>query len=113
MFYMLKGESLLCLFYGSIFLQDVGEITSPAPTPSTTQIDLAQFGVAIGSRKLSVKAIDNRHQLPSYSNNNNNIVEDIVAIKEKYAPFIPQLRPWLVIIEVNSTDDSLNTECTG
>ena len=93
-----------------MFLQDVGEITSPAPTPSTTQIDLAQFGVAIGSRKLSVRAIDNRHQLPKYSNN---IVEDLVEIKEKYAPFIPQLRPWLVIIEVKTTDESLNTECTG
>ena len=87
----------------------MGEITTPAPTPTPSQIDLGQFGVAIGNRKLSVRAIDNHNQLPQFTT----IVEDLKEIKEKYAPFIPQLRPWLVIVEVNMTDEKLNAECTG
>ena len=93
----------------SIIFQDVGETTSTAATTTATQIDLGQFGVAIGDRKLSVRAIDNQNQLPHYVN----IVEDLKLIREKYAPFIPQLRPWLVIVEVNMTDEAKNTECTG
>ena len=36
-----------------------------------------------------------------------------VNLTAKYAPYIPNPRPWLVIIEVNMTNSSLNTECTG
>ena len=41
------------------------------------------------------------------------IVRKEKQIREKFSPYIPQLRPWLVIIEVNMTNSSLNTECTG
>ena len=35
-------------------------------------------------------------------------------LTRKYAPFIPQMRPWLVIVEVNMSNPSNNgTECTG
>ena len=44
---------------------------------------------------------------------NNGLIEQELSIREKYAPYTPQLRPWLVIIEVNMTETSLNTECTG
>ena len=41
------------------------------------------------------------------------LVDDELGIREKYAPYTPQMRPWLVIIEVNMTEPELNTECTG
>ena len=41
------------------------------------------------------------------------LADDELGIREKYAPYDPQMRPWLVIIEVNMTDPELNTECTG
>ena len=92
-----------------VMFQDVGTTTSTKATTTGKQIDLGQHGVAIGNRTLSVRAIDHQHQLPKFRS----VVEDLKNIREKYAPFIPQIRPWLVIVEVNMTDKAKNTECTG
>ena len=75
-------------------------------TTSTTPLPLDY--VAEEQRPLSVRAIDNHNKMPQFFN-----IADQKEIKEKFAPFIPQLRPWLVIVEVNMTNKMLNTECTG
>ena len=54
-----------------------------------------------------------RVRLVGLNDQNNGLIEQELSIREKYAPYTPQLRPWLVIIEVNMTETSLNTECTG
>ena len=58
-------------------------------------------------KALTVRAIDNKGKLPKF------FIKDQQELKEKFAPFQPQNRPWLVILEVNKTDSNLNTECTG
>lgn len=58
-----------------------------------------------------VDVMDNKRMHgQGFKDNDEKTGEDLT---EKYAPYIPQLRPWLVIIEVNMTNSSLNTECTG
>ena len=94
--------------------QDFEETTVPPPTTTTTMVpiilqQLAGAGVAIGHRSMSVRAISSSDNLPEFFFN----VEDEKEIREKFEPFTPQLRPWLVIVEVNMTDEKLNTECTG
>ena len=65
--------------------------------------------------KLPPKVMDafERVRLVGLNDQNNGLIEQELSIREKYAPYTPQLRPWLVIIEVNMTETSLNTECTG
>ena len=84
--------------------------TTSAPTTTThPEIDLGEFGVAIGDRTLSVRAIGSNSHLPKIKG----VVEDLQEITKMYSPFTPNKRPWLVIIEVNMTDETRNTECTG
>ena len=90
-------------------VQEIGTTTSAPTTTTNTEIDLAEFGVAIGQRTLSVKAIGSNSHLPKIKG----IVEDLQEITKMYSPFTPNKRPWLVIIEVNMTDQTRNTECTG
>ena len=56
-----------------------------------------------------MKAIGSNSHLPKIKG----IVEDLQEITKMYSPFTPNKRPWLVIIEVNMTDETRNTECTG
>ena len=92
----------------------VQEIVSTTSAPTTTtnpEIDLGEFGVAFGDRKLSVKAIGSHSVIYKYKAKE--IDENQQEITEMYSPFTPNNRPWLVIIEVNMTDQTRNTECTG
>ena len=63
-------------------------------------------------KTLTMKSLDNNKHMPD-TGSLESLVRDEKEIREKFAPYIPQLRPWLVIIEVNMTNSSLNTECTG
>ena len=65
--------------------------------------------MAIEDQNLSVRAIGGHSHL-QYTKQ---IIENTQKIKEKYEPFIPNRRPWLVIIDVNMTGVNKNTECTG
>lgn len=79
-------------------------LTTTTPKP---QMDLGKFGVV--SSDQTVRAIGSQSQL----SRSKKIIDDIEEITEKYTPFSPNIRPWLVIIEVNMTDEARNTECTG
>ena len=81
------------------------DTTTTTTTPLPLPLDV---NVSTGQRPLSIRAIDNHNELSQFFN-----IEDQKKIKEKFAPFIPPLRPWLVIVEVNMTNEKLNTECTG
>ena len=83
---------------------------SPSIT-SKPQIDLEKNGLAIGNQKLSLRAIGMGSH--SHLQKTKKMMEDTQKIKEKYEPFIPNIRPWLVIIDVNMTGENKNTECTG
>jgi len=90
-------------------IQDVGKTNTSLTTTPTPMLDLGKYGVASGDQMLSVKAIGSHSQL----SNATTIVDDIEDLAEKYEPFIPNYRSWLVIIDVNMTDETKNTECTG
>ena len=87
----------------------MGKTNTSLTTTPTPMLDLGKYGVASGDQMLSVKAIGSHSQL----SNATTIVHDIEDLAEKYEPFIPNYRSWLVIIDVNMTDEAKNTECTG
>ena len=93
----------------SFCVQEIVSTTSAPTTTTNPEIDLGEFGVAIVDRKLSVKAIGSHSVIKKAKE----IVENQQEITEMYSPFTPNNRPWLVIIEVNMTDQTRNTECTG
>ena len=89
----------------------MGKTNISLTTTPTPMINLGKYGVASGDRMLSVKAIGSHSQLKSFKDTTK--IDDIEKIAEKYEPFIPNYRSWLVIIDVNMTDETKNTECTG
>ena len=85
------------------------DTTTTTTTPLPISLGQLPLDVNVSTgRPLSIRAIDNHNELSQFFN-----IEDQKKIKEKFAPFIPPLRPWLVIVEVNMTNEKLNTECTG
>ena len=82
--------------------------TNVSLTTPTPMIDLGKYGFASEDRMRSVKAIGSHSHLGGTTK-----IDDIEEIAEKYEPFIPNYRSWLVIIDVNMTDETKNTECTG
>ena len=94
-----KGEKMM-----PIDIQDaIKDKTSTTTKPPRDYVD---------TEVLTVKALDNNNIMVS-SGSDKISLDDELGIREKYAPYDPQMRPWLVIIEVNMTDPQLNTECTG
>ena len=60
------------------------------------------------NKRLAIGAINNVDKMLEFYK-----IDEQNDLKKKYAPFVPQMRPWLVIVEVNMTEVTLNTECTG
>ena len=81
-------------------------------TPTTISHDYSEVRMKPTEKTLTMKSLNNHMNMPDIGSLDL-LVKDEKEIREKYAPYIPQLRPWLVIIEVNMTNTSLNTECTG
>ena len=60
------------------------------------------------NKRLAIGAINNVDKMLEFYK-----IDEQNDLKKKYAPFVPQMRPWLAIVEVNMTNITLNTECTG
>ena len=60
------------------------------------------------NKRIAVGALNTVDKMLSYYK-----IDDQRDLKKKYAPYVPQMRPWLAIVEVNMTNSTLNTECTG
>ena len=111
-----KGEKVM-----PIDIQDINKDET-----STTEAAKENPGDYHEDKVLTVKALDNNKIMVSSGSDkislgkdSTNLAsyslmsDDEMDIRKKYAPYVPQMRPWLVIIEVNMTDPELNTECTG
>ena len=60
------------------------------------------------NKRFAIGAINNVDKMKEFYK-----IDEQNDLKKKYAPFVPQMRPWLTIVEVNMTNVTLNTECTG
>lgn len=88
-------------------------------TTTTTTTEATQHRNAVGmlsgdlddttdNKRIAVGALNTVDKMLSYYK-----IDDQRDLKKKYAPYVPQMRPWLAIVEVNMTNSTLNTECTG
>ena len=111
-----KGEKVM-----PIDIQDINKDET-----STTEAAKENPGDYQEDKVLTVKALDNNKIMVSSGSDKISLGKDTtnlasyslmsddeMDIRKKYAPYVPHMRPWLVIIEVNMTDPELNTECTG
>ena len=117
-----KGEKVMPVDIQDA-IKDKTSTTKEPPAPgdySESQVltvkalDNNNIMVSSGSDKISL-GILSRDEMEERKKNQAicTLADDELGIREKYAPYDPQMRPWLVIIEVNMTDPELNTECTG
>ena len=60
------------------------------------------------NKRFAIGAINNVDKMKEFYK-----IDEQNDLKKKYSPFVPQMRPWLTIVEVNMTNITLNTECTG
>ena len=69
---------------------------------------LGHLDAILDNERLAIGALDSVDKMKKYYR-----IDDQKDLKKRYAPFIPQMRPWLAIVEVNMTNTTMNTECTG
>ena len=117
-----KGEKVMPVDIQDA-IKDKTSTTKEPPPPgdySESQVltvkalDNNNIMVSSGSDKISLGILSRDEMgLRAQKTSQSVLADDELGIREKYAPYDPQMRPWLVIIEVNMTDPELNTECTG
>ena len=87
------------------------DLTTTTTTTTTTQSGSMLGGnldAILDNERLAIGALDSVDKMKKYYR-----IDDQKDLKKRYAPFIPQMRPWLAIVEVNMTNTTMNTECTG